>query len=172
MARIASRRSFLKVGLAGAFALAAAGSVYRMRRPADLPARFALDGRSRSVLGALAPVVLKDALGNTPSAVDAAVSRVQEAIAGLPLSTQREIQDLFGLLILTPSRRFLVGLAHDWPQATQAEIADFLNSWRFHRFGMLRSAYQALHDLITGSWYADGSTWAGIGYPGPIKELS
>jgi hypothetical protein len=97
---------------------------------------------------------------------------VQKAIAGLPLTTQREIQDLFGLLTLAPSRRFLVGLPDDWPQAKQEDVAAFLNRWRLHRFGMLQSAYHALHDLITGSWYADESTWASIGYPGPIRQLS
>jgi hypothetical protein len=37
---------------------------------------------------------------------------------------------------------------------------------------MLQSAYHALHDLIFGGWYADSASWAAIGYPGPLKELS
>jgi hypothetical protein len=29
--------------------------------------------------------------------------------------------------------------------------------------------YQAMHDLVLGSWYADASSWDAIGYPGPTK---
>jgi hypothetical protein len=51
-------------------------------------------------------------------------------------------------------------------------VAEFLQGWRTHRFGMLRGAYAALHDLVLGAWYAQPDAWAAIGYPGPIKELS
>ena len=59
-----------------------------------------------------------------------------------------------------------------WSKAKREDVAAFLQSWRVHRLMMLQSAYHALHDLILGGWYADESTWAGIGYPGPNKELS
>jgi hypothetical protein len=36
----------------------------------------------------------------------------------------------------------------------------------------LRSAYQALHDLVLGAWYANPANWDAIGYPGPLKELA
>jgi hypothetical protein len=172
MALIISRRSFLRAGLIGTLALAAAGGVYRATRHADAPVRFVFDNESIYMLNAIVPVMLKDAIDPSPLAVTTAVTRVQEAVAGLPLATQREIQDLFGLLTLGPSRRFLVGLPDDWPQAKQNDVAAFLNNWRLHRFALLQSAYHALHDLITGAWYADESTWASIGYPGPIKQLS
>jgi hypothetical protein len=172
MAFIISRRSFLRAGLIGTLALATAGGWYRATRHADAPVRFVFDNEARSVLNAIVTVMLKDAIEPSPAAVTMAVTRVQQAVAGLPLTTQREIQDLFGLLTLGPSRRFLVGLPDDWPQAKQDDVAAFLNSWRLHRFTLLQSAYHALHDLITGAWYADESTWASIGYPGPIKQLS
>ena len=73
---------------------------------------------------------------------------------------------------LAPARRLLVGIPDDWPDAKTADVAAFLQSWRVHRFTMLQTAYHALHDLVIGGWYADESTWASIGYPGPIKELS
>jgi hypothetical protein len=172
MTPIISRRSFLRTGLIGTLALATAGGLYRTARPADAAGKFLFDDQARAVLNAIIPVVLKDATDSSFSAATSAIYRVQKAIAGLPLTTQREIQDLFGLLTLAPSRRFLVGLPDDWPQAKQEDVAAFLNRWRLHRFSMLQSAYHALHDLITGSWYADESTWASIGYPGPIRQLS
>ncbi|MYM91935.1 hypothetical protein GTP91_32755, partial [Rugamonas sp. FT82W] len=100
-----------------------------------------------------------------------AAARTLAAIHGLPLATQKEVQDLFGLLALAPARRWLAGVSGSWGEAAPQEVAAFLERWRHHRLAMLQTAYLALHDLILGSWYAEPSTWAGIGYPGPLKEL-
>ncbi len=172
MPTIVSRRSFLKAGLIGTVVLAAAGGVYRFTRRPDIPSLFILDDGARSALGAIIPVMLRDAIDPSTAAIDGAVARVRDAIAGLPLATQKEIQDLFGLLTLGATRRLLAGLPDDWPHAKLEDVTSFLQNWRSSRFTLLQSAYQALHDLITGSWYADESTWASIGYPGPLKELS
>ena len=163
-----SRRTFLKTGLIGAVALAAAGGLYRAARgPAKLE-RFVLDGEAGSALAAIAGAMLNGALP-APSAqvIGAEIERVKEAIAGLPLITQNEIQDLFGLLTLAPARRFLAGIPDQWRDAKPEHVAAFLQSWRTHRIGMLQSAYHALHDLIIGAWYADPENWDAIGYPGP-----
>lgn len=172
MATTVSRRSFLRVGLIGAITLAGAGALYRMLASPAPPARFALDGQAKSALAAIVAVMLKDTIPATPQAAEEAMQHVQQAIAGLPLATQKEIRDLFALLTLAPARRFLAGIPDNWPNARPEEVAVFLQSWRTHRFALLQSAYHALHDLIIGPWYADESTWASIGYPGPIKELS
>jgi hypothetical protein len=167
-----SRRSFLKVGLFGAITLAAAGGIYRaLKSPAPLN-RFALDDKARIALAAIVGAMLQGALPATPAATETAITHTLEAIAGLPLATQKEVQDLFGLLVLGPTRRFLVGLPDDWSAAKREDVTAFLQSWRVHRIMMLQAAYHALHDLIIGGWYADEATWASIGYPGPIKELS
>lgn len=170
------RRSFFKLGLAGALALAGGGAVYRYARGPALPARFVLDGEARAALQAIAPVMLGAAVPGEAAARAAAVAAVTErvrlAILGLPLATQKEVQDLFGLLALAPARRFLAGVSAPWSEASPDQIAAFLQGWRLHRYAMLQSAYHALHDLIVGSWYADPSSWAAIDYPGPIKELA
>lgn len=172
MAIISSRRTFIKVGLAGAIVLATAGGIYRATSgPAPLN-KFALDDEGRAALGAIAGVMLQDAISPGIHEVNRAVSRTLDAIAGLPLATQKEIQDLFGLLTLAPTRRFLAGVPVQWSEAAKEDVAAFLESWRVHRIGMLQSAYHALHDLIIGGWYADESTWESIGYPGPMKILS
>jgi hypothetical protein len=171
MATQLPRRTFLKAGLIGTLALAAAGGIYRATQPPEALSRFILDDAAKSVLGAVIPVVLKDAIDPASSNVEVAIIRVRDAITGLPLATQREIQDLFGLLTLGLSRRFLAGLPDAWPQAKEEDVTAFLQSWRLSRFALLQSAYHALHDLIIGSWYTNEATWAAIGYPGPIKEL-
>ena len=171
MSTSSSRRSFLKVGLLGTLALATAGGLYRMIRPADIPRSFTMDEAAKSVLMAVVPAMLKNAI-SSPEDVEVAIARVGDAIRGLPLVTQKEVQDLFALLALGPSRRLLAGIPDDWHLAKPEDVSAFLQDWRFSRIALFQGAYLGLHDLITGSWYSHESTWASIGYPGPIKELS
>lgn len=171
-----SRRTFVKAGVLAALALAAGGGIYRFSHP-PAPAPFALDGDARAALHAIVPAILQGALPPDAgpardAAVDAAIGRVHQAILGLPPATQKEVQDLFGLLALSPARRLLTGISGGWAEASVQEVSAFLQEWRVHRLGLLRSAYGALHDLVLGGWYADPSSWAGIGYPGPNPELA
>lgn len=170
------RRSFLKIGILGALTLAAGGAVYRkVQGPAPL-GRFVLDGDARLVLTALIPSMLGSALPAAAparaAAVQATAERVKGAVLGLPLATQKEVQDLFGLLALGPARRLLAGVPGGWDQASPAQVDAFLQGWRGHRIAMLQTAYHAMHDLIIGAWYSDPAHWDAIGYPGPLKELS
>lgn len=169
-----TRRAFLKFGVGGALALAAGGALYRGLQQ-GAPKRFNLDAAGHALLTAVVPALLGPALPTAPAArqqaVQATVERVKVAIAGLPLAAQGELQDLFGLLALAPTRRLLAGLPA-WRDATPAQLDAFLQGWRLHRFAQLRAGYQALHDLVIGSWYADPSSWVAIGYPGPMPELA
>ncbi|MGK5026375.1 hypothetical protein [Janthinobacterium sp. RB2R34] len=168
------RRSFFKWGLAGACTLAAGGIAYRLGRTPAPAQRFVLDGEARAALAAIVPVMLGSALA--PGAVSLPLARaidgVRTAILGLPLAQQGEVQDLFGLLALAPARRLVAGVKGNWSQADPGQVAAFLHSWRFHRLATLQTAYLALHDLILGAWYGDSASWAAIGYPGPLAELS
>lgn len=169
-----SRRSFLTASGVAALALAAGGALYRARHQAR-PHRFALDGEARAALEAIAPAILAGALprdGGRAAALAGAIDGVHAAILGLPPATQAEIQDLFGLLALAPARRLLTGIAGGWEGARIEEVHAFLQDWRLHRLGLLRTAYHALHDLVLGAWYAQPSSWAATGYPGPMKELA
>jgi hypothetical protein len=170
-----TRRSFIKAGLLGTALLAVGGGIYRHTHPAA-PRRFVLDGEARAALEAIVPAVLAGALPIDPAAraqaVASTVERVHQTVLGLPLATQKEVQDLFGLLALAPARRLLTGVTHDWASAPAAQVSAFLQDWRTHRLALLRTAYGALHDLVLGSWYSDPAHWAAIGYPGPLPDLA
>ncbi len=170
-----SRRSFLKIGVAGAIAVAAGGAIYRLAY-APTAHRFALDAPARTLLTALIPSMLGPVLPTEPAARAAAISEAVEhvgiAIAGLPMASQKQVQDLFGMLSLAPVRRLLAGVSGGWTHAAPADVAAFLQGWRHHRLQTLQTAYLALHDLIIGAWYAQPANWAAIGYPGPLKELA
>jgi len=168
------RRSFLQTGLLGAIALATGGAVYRQLNPPPLE-RYAFDDKARAIVAALVPAIVGLALpaedAARRAALAGAVDRVAGAIGGLPLATQKEVADLFALLSLAPASRLLAGIG-DWSSATPQQLTEFLQRWRTHRFEMLQTAYHALHDLVLGAWYADPSSWAAAGFPGPLKELS
>jgi hypothetical protein len=170
-----SRRSFLKAGALAALVLAAGGGIYRATHP-PVPKGFVLDGEARAAMHAIVPAILAGVLPTEADAraqaVASVTARLNQTILGLPLATQQEVQDLFGLLALGPARRLLTGIPDGWAQAKDSEVNAWLQDWRTHRLALLRTAYQALHDLVLGSWYSDAANWAAIGYPGPLKELA
>jgi hypothetical protein len=171
-----SRRSFFKIGLVGVAALAVIGGGYAVLHKDPGPGKYVLDDAAKQVFSALIPVILAGALPPEPqalqTAVQTALGRIQNAIGSLTLTSQQEVADLLKLLAAGPARRLLAGVDDDWHAAKPEQITAFLQKWRSHRSPTLQTGYQALHDLVIGPWYGDESTWAGIGYPGPIKELS
>lgn len=171
-----SRRRFIAATGFGALALAAGSWWYRRQPGTSQSPGFLLQDQERAALQAIAPVLLSAVLTHDPAPraaqIDAVLDAVHVAVNGLAPVTQREVQDLFGLLAIGPVRRLLAGVPTDWQHASPDQIASFLQSWRMHRLGLLRSGYQALHDLVLGAWYAQPASWGQLGYPGPIAELA
>ncbi len=169
---MATRRQFLKYGVAGALALAAAGIA--RGQPADRAYRAAsgtepltiLGADDRAVLAAVAPVLLAGT-GAAREPVDAVVGSVDRAVAALPPHLQREVLQLLALLGSWAGRRWIAGVASPWPQASGADVAAFLERWRFSRWALLQQGYHALHDLVLAAWYARPDSWPAIGYAGP-----
>jgi hypothetical protein len=164
-----SRRQFLKYGVAGALALGAAGiargqPAYRAASGDD--PLTVLGAEDRTVLAAIAPALLAG-VGGVPERVDEVVGSVDRAVAGLPPHLQREVLRLLGVLGSWAGRRWLARVASPWPQASRADVAAFLERWRFSRWALLQQGYQALHDLVLAAWYARPDSWPAIGYPGP-----
>ncbi len=167
-----SRRTLLKVGVAGGAALFLARWLYtQTAAPESTDARFTvLDARARSIVAAIVPVLLDGALPMAPGAGAAQVqivANVDLAIAGLPPVVRKQIEQLFALLAFAPTRCLVAGVWSPWPQASSASIAAFLTQWKDSRFALLQSAYGALHQLIMAAWYGSPGAWPAIGYPGP-----
>ena len=169
-----SRRQFIKSGIAGGLLLAAAGALHK---PLERIGKLALvdgnplDPSLRAVVRAIAPVIL---LGVFPvaeplraAALERITKGVARAVAALGAMPQQEVAELFALLAFTPTRIAVAGVTASWDQAGVADIEGFLRRWQHSRLDLLKSGYQALHDLVLGAWYADPETWAMIGYPGP-----
>lgn len=164
------RRAFLKIGIAGGALLAAAsGAYWALNRP-ELPRRLAFSVDHREAVFAIASALLVGAIpgdAERAPALRRLVGEVETAARGLSLPAQKELGQLLDLLAWLPTRWLVAGVRSPWSEATPEELDAFLVRWRYSRLGLLRSAYQGLHDLVLGTWYADPAHWGRIGYPGP-----
>lgn len=176
-----TRRHFLQVGIAAGLMLTAS---HAMKTRADTgPSAIgsldlkALDNRDAACIAALAAVILTGSLPAEASARQVAINEVVEAfdrtIMGLSAPIQAEVQQLLALLTLGITRRFVVGIAAEWPDAAEADVQAFLARWRHSRIALLQQSYQALVRLMLACWYANPLSWGAIGYRGPpfAKEL-
>ncbi len=169
-----TRRQFIKTGIAGGLLLAAAAvfqkQLDRMGKQA-LVAGNPLDPSLRTVVLAVAPVILRGSFPTADADRAAALERITRGVAlavgALSAASQKEVTELFALLALAPTRIAVAGVSASWDQASVADVEGFLRRWQDSRVDLLKSGYQALHDLVLGAWYADPQTWAAIGYPGP-----
>jgi hypothetical protein len=131
-----------------------------------------LTSEARAIVAAIVPVMLADSLprdSRFEAAVRDVVAGTQVAVAGLTPSVQGEIAQLFGILSFPPARYLIAGVHRPWDRADAGEIEGFLQAWRTSPVAKLRSAYDALHQLIGAAWYGNPESWPRIGYPGPPK---
>jgi hypothetical protein len=140
-------------GLAAAGALAAGDILYEFSSEDD-----------RAIVAAIAPVMLGF---NVP--VQDVVRGFDVALSGLPLLVQSQVHQLLGLLRFPLTRTLVAGVWHPWHAATDEEIAAFLRRFRYSNVAQLRSAYDALHQLVMAAWYGNDVAWAAIGYAGPPR---
>jgi hypothetical protein len=169
-----ARRQFIKTGIAGGLLLAA---VAVLHKPLDRIGKLALvdgnplDPSLRTVVRAIAPVMLQGVFPAADPLRAAALERIVKdvalAVGALGATAQKEVTELFALLAFAPTRIAIAGITTGWDEASVADIESFLRSWQNSRLDLLKSGYQALHDLVLGAWYADPVSWAAIGYPGP-----
>ncbi len=165
-----TRRQFIKVGLGGAFVLAAARF---LEGPLAAPANGyrVLDDEAARMLTAVVPAVLAGALPEEAAARARAVRETVEAfdraVSGLTPSVQEEVAQLFSFLAFAPTRVAFAGLWAPVEESTPEELKTFLARWRSSRFDLQRVSYHALTQLIQASWYGNSASWETIGYPGP-----
>lgn len=150
---VLTRRKLLLGGLAAAGALAAGDVLYAFSRDDD-----------RAIVAAIAPAMI-----GVDVPVQDVVRGFDIAVAGLPLEVQGEVHQLLGLLRFPITRALVAGIWHPWHAASREEIASFLNRWRYSNVAKLRSAYDALHQLVLASWYGNDTSWTAIGYAGPPR---
>lgn len=163
------RRSWLKLGVASAAVLAVGGGALALIEPGLHEARLAPAGRlvfthvARAMLDGTLPAV---ALAQE-AALQNLLTRVDTLVAGLPPHAQAELSQLLSLLASGAGRRGLAGLRPSWEAASVQEIQVALQSMRTASLSLRQQAYHALHDITSGAYFSDASTWSFLGYPGP-----
>ena len=165
------RRTFFGFGLGigGAILLGLGGVSIATWRPGVVGGRLSPSGRS--VFESVGRAVLDGSLPAESSSRDAAVrallTRLDVTISAFPWPVQEEISQLLALLSATAGRLGLARLRHDWPEAKIGEVQAALQDMRTSALSLRQQAYHALRDLTNAAFYADPTTWAQIGYPGP-----
>ena len=160
------RRQLLRTGLAGGLLLSFAGWL-------NAAGDRRLNDAEREMLSAIANALLDSALPEAAAEREqrlaVTVAGIEKAVGGMSPATQKELGELFGLLVLAPGRRMLAGVSQPWRKTNTSEVAEFLQGWRGSRLQLLQSAYAALHDLTFAAWYGRPENWLAIAYPGPPR---
>lgn len=172
-----SRRSFLKLGVAGSLALGSVGLAAglagcgRREQAAAQGLRFLRDA-DVALFRALVPVILGDALPADPAAREA---RIAETLRGVDAAgdaldppARRELHKLFDLLHLRVTRWLTTGVAESWERAAPEAVARFLARWRDSSIGAFNLGFRVLLKLVVASFYAIPAAWPLAGYPGPL----
>jgi len=163
------RRKLLVVGAATGVLLTIAGGALALLRPARIKGR--LSAGSSAVMSAVAQTVLNGFLPADAAAravaLQAHLSRLQATIAGFPPAMQGEVDELLAMLAHPAGRAALFGMTADWAEAKPHELHAAMRSLQGSGAALRQQVFHALRDLTNAAYFADASTWAQLGYPGP-----
>ena len=169
------RRTLLKLGVASSALLAVVGGAAALIQPGL--ERHALTAASRDIFRAIGRAVLDKTLpadsaanqGASQAAISALLGRIDVLISALPAHAQEELSQLLSILATGAGRRALAGLSMPWQSANAAEVQAALQDMRLSGLAVRQQAYAALHDITAGAYFSEPSTWAVLGYPGPLS---
>ncbi|MDB5965281.1 MAG: hypothetical protein JWQ72_1781, partial [Polaromonas sp.] len=127
----------------------------------------------RAVFRATARAVLDTTLPPEHAAQQAAIGqllqRIDILIGALHPYSRAELSQLLSLLDSAAGRRVLAGLDTPWQDASTVDVQHALQGMRLSSLALRRQAYAALHDITSGAYFSDPSSWPVLGYPGPLK---
>ena len=164
------RRTLLKLGLVSGTVLALAGGAAMLMQPGLVQRRLTDAGRALFI--GVGRAILQGTLPPDPAAqrqaLEGMADRVDILAQNLPPHVVDELSQLVGLLCTAAGRRGLAGLDTDWPSATAQQVQLALQDMRHSSLAVRQQTYQALHEIVGGAYFSDSSTWAVVGYPGPL----
>ena len=164
------RRTLLKLGATSAALLAVVGGTAALIQPGL--ERGILTAAGRDVFRAIGLGVLDKTLPEPAPAKEVALAdlldRVDLLVTALPPHAQAELSQLLSILASGAGRRALAGLSTPWPNATAADVQAALQDMRLSSLAVRQQAYAALHDITAGAYFSEPTTWAMLGYPGPL----
>lgn len=167
-----SRRSLLKVGIAGAAVLATAGvatSVFVHNQQSLAGGYQQLRAKDVPMLSTIISAILQGRTSApvTQSQIDSTLQRLDRNIDRLSPNMLKQTLQLFDLLTLSASRGLVTGIWRPWERAEATQVQAFLKRWESSRFALFQQGYLALVKLTLMAWYSQPDAWAVCGYPGP-----
>ena len=177
-----NRRGFLKLGLVGSGLLLGASvlgslhgcATHQLKTDSSRPLKI-LREKDALILSAVAPVALKGNFPTEPTARQQALDRflvnVDEFLSHTSEFTHGELQKMFDLLYLSPTRILMAGLWSGWDNASADDIETFLADWRDSSFNLFRLGYAQLTQLTCLVHYSAPESWSADIYPGPPQHL-
>lgn len=165
------RRSWLRLGVAGAALLALGGGTVALVEPGLHAGRLAPAGRTvfRHTARAVLDGTLAAEADPQSRELDALLPRIDALVGGLPRHAQEELSQLLALMATVPGRRWLAGLEVPWELATVPQVQRALQGMRTSSLQLRQQAYHALHDITSAAFFSDPATWRVLGYPGPAE---
>jgi len=176
-----SRRSFLKLGLMSTSVLASASLVSGLTGCSAMPKTQTasplklLRPKDVAILESLAPVVLAGCIPENPQQRSAALQQLIENTDSFLFHSSQfnhhALAELFDLLYLPPTRIALAGVWNSWEDASDSSKEQFLISWRDSSFGLFRTGYTQITQLLAIAWYKNPVNWDNSIYPGPPQHI-
>lgn len=164
------RRTLLKLGATSAALLAVIGGGAALVQPGLV--RGTLTPAGQDVFRGIALGVLDKTLPEAAAAkareLTDLLGRIDVLVGALPPHAQAELSQLLAILATGAGRLALAGLATPWASANATEVQAALQGMRLSSLPVRQQAYAALHDITAGAYFSDPSTWAILGYPGPL----
>jgi hypothetical protein len=164
-----SRRTILKYGIGGASLLALGGASLSLRptvlvEPQTDLRVFSL--QEYSIIAAVADTILSGSKGY-PSAREMQIAeRVDDALFPCHPGVQKEFKQLLGLIESAVAGFILGGRTATFTSLSLKDRWAVLDSWRNARIPVFRTAFKAIHGLVTASYYSLEAVHARVGYPG------
>jgi hypothetical protein len=179
-ALLESRRSFLKLGVAGTLALGTVGfgagltGCHRREEAAAQGYKFLRDA-DLILFRALIPAITDGTLPTEAAAREARMleilMRIDAGCWRLGAPAQKEVKKLFDLLNFGLTRRLAAGVSSPWDEVSAADAAVFLERWRNSSIGLFKAGYRVLVKLVAVSNYSIPAVWPLAGYPGPLAVM-
>jgi hypothetical protein len=165
-----TRRGVLKVTLGGLFVAGGGGVWLSLRGTVMRTPRRALkvlDEGAFSVLAAVADQ-MGPAEDGWPSAWEIGVPEdIDELLSVMHPGDAADVVAALNLLENAAAGLLLDGRTQTFTASDSEAQAHILDTWRRSDITLRRTAFRALHKLCNAAYYANPSTYAMSGYPGP-----
>ena len=125
-----------------------------------------LSEREYSILSSVAETILPGTQGYPSARKVQIAERIDAALFACDDGVQSEFKQVLALLESAVAGFVLAGRSAPFSRLSAAERWKVLDSWRSARVRLFRTAFKAIHGLVTASYYSAPQVHKRIGYPG------